>query len=98
MFDPAFPNSKDSDNTGRCSAMTVPQFDGDLPPYRPRRHGGETGHCPSYVRTDNRQAQPDEMGMASVRQQGECPEAGISARAWSSPPLSTLMPPPRDRG
>jgi hypothetical protein len=34
MFDPAFPNSVVSDNTGRCVAMTVPQFDGDLPAYR----------------------------------------------------------------
>ena len=33
MFDPAFPNSVISDNTGRCVAMTVPQFD-DLPVYR----------------------------------------------------------------
>jgi ferric iron reductase protein FhuF len=34
MFDPAFPNSIVSDNAGRCVAMTVPQFDGDLPMYR----------------------------------------------------------------
>jgi len=39
MFDPAFPNSKDSDNAGRCVAMTVPQFDGDLPAYRCVRVG-----------------------------------------------------------
>ncbi|MDR3489324.1 MAG: hypothetical protein P4M05_31055 [Bradyrhizobium sp.] len=41
MFDPdtLFPNSKDSDNTGRCSAMTMPQYDGDLPPYRCVRVG-----------------------------------------------------------
>jgi hypothetical protein len=30
-----------------------------------------------HVRTDDHQAQPDEMGMASVRQQGECPKAGV---------------------
>ena len=34
MFDPAFPNSVVSDNTGRCVAMVVPQRDGDLPMYR----------------------------------------------------------------
>jgi len=39
MFDPAFPNSVVSDNTGRCVAMTVPQFDGDLPAYRCVRVG-----------------------------------------------------------
>jgi hypothetical protein len=39
MFDPMFPDSKDSDNTGRCVAMTVPQFDGDLPMYRCVRVG-----------------------------------------------------------
>jgi hypothetical protein len=39
MFDPAFPNSVISDNTGRCVAMTVPQFDGDLPMYRCVRVG-----------------------------------------------------------
>jgi hypothetical protein len=39
MFDPAFPNSVVSDNTGRCSAMTMPQHAGDLPPYRCVRVG-----------------------------------------------------------
>jgi hypothetical protein len=39
MFDPAFPNSVVSDNTGRCVAMTVPQHDGDLPAYRCVRVG-----------------------------------------------------------
>jgi hypothetical protein len=34
MFDPAFPNSTASDNTGRCAAMTLPKFHGDLPMYR----------------------------------------------------------------
>jgi len=37
MFDPAFPNSIPSDNTGRCVAMT--QFDGDLPMFRCVRVG-----------------------------------------------------------
>ena len=36
MFDPAFPNSVVSDNTGRCVAMVVP---GDLPAYRCVRVG-----------------------------------------------------------
>jgi hypothetical protein len=41
MFDPdpLFPDSKDSDNTGRCSAMTMPAYPGDLPPYRCVRVG-----------------------------------------------------------
>ena len=39
MFDPAFPNSVISDNTGRCVAMVVPRYDGDLPPYRCVRVG-----------------------------------------------------------
>jgi hypothetical protein len=39
MFDPAFPNSVVSDNTGRCVAMVVPQRDGDLPAYRCVRVG-----------------------------------------------------------
>jgi hypothetical protein len=34
-----------------------------------------------HVRTDNYQAQPDEMGMASVRQQGECPKAGVRKKS-----------------
>jgi len=39
MFDPAFPNSVVSDNTGRCVAMVVPRHDGDLPAYRCVRVG-----------------------------------------------------------
>ena len=39
MFDPAFPNSAVSDNTGRCVAMVVPRHDGDLPAYRCVRIG-----------------------------------------------------------
>jgi hypothetical protein len=34
MFDPAFPNSVVSDNTGRCAAMTLPKFKDGLPMYR----------------------------------------------------------------
>ena len=34
-----------------------------------------------HVRTDNYQAQPDEMGMASVRQQGKCPKAGVRKKS-----------------
>ena len=39
MFDPAFPNSVVSDNTGRCVAMVVPRYAGDLPMYRCVRVG-----------------------------------------------------------
>jgi hypothetical protein len=41
MFDPdtLFRNPRVSDNTGRCSAMTMPQYAGDLPPYRCVRVG-----------------------------------------------------------
>jgi len=40
MFDDLlFPNSKVSDNTGRCSAMTMPQYVDDLPMYRCTRVG-----------------------------------------------------------
>jgi hypothetical protein len=39
MFDPLFPDSKDSDNRGRCMGMTVPQGEDDLPMHRCVRVG-----------------------------------------------------------
>jgi hypothetical protein len=54
MFDIAFPNSTPSDNTGRCEALTLPQYDGDLPAYRCVRVGSVLIDrrlvCPAHAR------------------------------------------------
>jgi hypothetical protein len=68
MFDPLFPNSTDSDNAGRCSAMTMPQYDGDLPPYRCVRVG--------TMQIGGRLVCPAHGGLAAIRY---CDEAGKPA-------------------